>query len=492
MSPLEPPDDDLRGLLPDKVPYQSRVFVNRTLRLDQIRVVGFDMDYTLAQYGVALEHLQSRMTLERLVGVHGYPPEVGEIAYDPSFPMRGTVIDKARGHIFKMDAHKHVERVVHGTRRLPKEERHRAYRRGVIRAGHGRYALMDTLFALPEVFLYARIVELQESRAPSGRLSAAGYRKIYDDIRESIDCVHRDGSLKAIIMADLDRYVEQDPHLVATLEAFLVADKRLFLLTNSGWEYTDAVMRHLLDGRHPRRPSWRDWFEVVVVAASKPGFFSARHPFRAGPSGEVATEARFKPGVVYEGGNIRDFERMLGDGGDGVLYVGDHIYGDMLRSKKACAWRTAMIVPELEHELRMLSNARLDILARDRLEAERVALDDELAYTLRAIGRLRTGNGSTEGALHAEEARAEGIQAAIRANLVQTRGLERAIEGRFNPTWGMLLKANAEHSVFGSQVETYACVYTSRVSNFRNYTPVQYFRTPRDLLPHERFEYFGM
>jgi len=35
-------------------------------------------------------------------------------------------------------------------------------------------------------------------------------------------------------------------------------------------------------------------------------------------------------------------------------------------------------------------------------------------------------------------------------------------------------------------VEDYACVYTSRVSNFLAYSPVQYFRAPRALMPHER------
>ena len=43
-----------------------------------------------------------------------------------------------------------------------------------------------------------------------------------------------------------------------------------------------------------------------------------------------------------------------------------------------------------------------------------------------------------------------------------------------------------ENSRFGEQVEDYACVYTSRVSNFRFYSPMQYFRGPRDRMPHER------
>ena len=35
------------------------------------------------------------------------------------------------------------------------------------------------------------------------------------------------------------------------------------------------------------------------------------------------------------------------------------------------------------------------------------------------------------------------------------------------------------------QVEDYACVYTSRVSNFLAYSPLRHFRTPRAQMPHE-------
>ena len=38
-----------------------------------------------------------------------------------------------------------------------------------------------------------------------------------------------------------------------------------------------------------------------------------------------------------------------------VLYVGDHIYGDILRSKKTLGWRTMLVVPELATELGILA-----------------------------------------------------------------------------------------------------------------------------------------
>ncbi|MGH7327424.1 MAG: 5'-nucleotidase domain-containing protein, partial [Polyangiaceae bacterium] len=53
------------------------------------------------------------------------------------------------------------------------------------------------------------------------------------------------------------------------------------------------------------------------------------------------------------------------------------------------------------------------------------------------------------------------------------------------PFWGSLLKEANEESIFGSQVEEYASVYTSRVSNFLAYSPQQFFRSPRDVMPHE-------
>jgi len=77
----------------------------------------------------------------------------------------------------------------------------------------------------------------------------------------------------------------------------------------------------------------------------------------------------------------------------------------------------------------------------------------------------------------------------VRARLRMVDGelaaIERRIDQRFHPFWGSLLKEENEESSFGSQVEEYACLYTSRVSNFLAYSPQQYFRSPRDEMAHE-------
>jgi len=45
---------------------------------------------------------------------------------------------------------------------------------------------------------------------------------------------------------------------------------------------------------------------------------------------------------------------MLGlSSGDKLLYVGDHIFADVVRSKRSLGWRTCLIIPELTFELTM-------------------------------------------------------------------------------------------------------------------------------------------
>ncbi|EPB73266.1 hypothetical protein ANCCEY_07636 [Ancylostoma ceylanicum] len=46
----------------------------------------------------------------------------------------------------------------------------------------------------------------------------------------------------------------------------------------------------------------------------------------------------------------------MGLAGKDILYVGDHIFGDVLKSKKVGGWRTLLIVPELDNEMKIWSS----------------------------------------------------------------------------------------------------------------------------------------
>ncbi|MCB9728219.1 MAG: HAD-IG family 5'-nucleotidase [Deltaproteobacteria bacterium] len=458
----------IAALVEQRVPYPRRVFCNRNLRLDRIRFIGFDMDYTLARYTEQMEHLQSELVLERMVDHYGYDRSILAATYDPRFAIRGLTVDKLHGNVFKMNAHRFIGRVWHGAAPLDPETRKSLYTNRKVSPRDDRYVMVDTLFSLPEISLYCQLVAAFDAK-PDG-ISKPTYARLWDDLRSAMDSLHRDGTLKAVIRADLARFIEPDPELAETLHRFRSAGKKLFILTNSEPDYTEAVMSFLLDGRYPGYARWRDYFEFVLTSGRKPTFFSTEDPF-LDVSDELVIGSDpstvFRRGGLYAGGNLFDLTRLTGMIGDDVLYVGDHIYGDILRSKMHTHWRTAMVVQEMERELTQVLEHR-DAL--DRLygfEERRFQLDLEL--TAKAL------DGERDSALR-NEARNLGREIAR---------LSQEISDAFNPTWGMLFRDRAELSAFGAQSEDYACVYTSRVSNFRLYSPQWYFRSPRDRMAHE-------
>ncbi len=108
---------------------------------------------------------------------------------------------------------------------------------------------------------------------------------------------------------------------------------------------------------------WQDLFDVVIVGACKPAFLIDDYLsiFRVNPiNGNlhnvedkeslcVNSLSKFK---TFQGGCWQDLHRMLDISfGDKILYVGDHMYADILRSKRTLGWRTCLIIPELDHEL---------------------------------------------------------------------------------------------------------------------------------------------
>jgi len=487
----------LAGVSPNpeltRIPRTRRVFVNRNLKMAGIDWVGFDMDYTLAVYNQAeMDRLSIEATRAKLLQ-RGYAEDVvGSIEYQLDFPIRGLLIDKRYGHILKMDRFKFVQRGYHGLRELSKDELRALYHQKKVRPTTARYHWIDTLYALSEATLYAGIVQAFEARGLE-----IDYARLFADIRESIDEAHRDGTILDEVMGNLPRYIDRDPQLAQTLHKLRSAGKKLFLLTNSRWPYTEKMMTYLLGGAMAEYPSFRHYFDLIMVAAQKPAFFQERRPLLERVGTEVVQAvAPLERGRIYEGGNLVDLERFLDVTGDRILYVGDHIYGDILRSKKESAWRTAMIIQEMEAEVLAHESCREEHQKSAELEGRREELEDQLRYHQQRFKDVtrrmedageKGGNGSSP--FEAERSRikraVERIRGHLRAVDAEASRIEREIARRFHPYWGSLLKEASETSSFGDQVEEYACIYTSRVSNLLAYSPLQYFRSPRDQMPHE-------
>ena len=61
-------------------------------------------------------------------------------------------------------------------------------------------------------------------------------------------------------------------------------------------------------------------------------------------------------GNVYSGGSLDAVTKLFNAKGKDIMYIGDHIFGDILKSKKENGWRTFLVIPELSQELHIWSD----------------------------------------------------------------------------------------------------------------------------------------
>ncbi|MFU8803359.1 MAG: HAD-IG family 5'-nucleotidase [Bradymonadaceae bacterium] len=466
------------------IPLARGIFCNRTLNLRSIKAIGYDMDYTLVHYhvdaweGRAYEHIKLRLLAA------GWP--VDDLEFDPNWVTRGLVIDLKLGNVVKANRFGYIWRAAHGMDILGYSHMRKSYSRTLVDLAEPRWIFLNTFFSISAGCMYAQLVE----RLDQGLLpEVLGYSDLYWRVQEVLDAAHIEGQLKAEIMSNPEKYIELDPEMPLTLLDQREAGKKILLITNSEWEYTHFMMNYTVDPYLPKGMSWRELFDLVVVSARKPNFFSG-----ASPIFEVVNdEGYLKPWIgpleenhIYLGGNASAIEECLGASGDEILYVGDHVFADVNVTKSVLRWRTALVMREIEDELQAIEMVRGNQVAIRELMVEKVRLEDEFS-----IARLQKQRSKKAYGPSPERTVEECDEAMVNlrtrlveidnqlAPLVMTDGTD------FNATWGYLMRTGNDKSNLTRQVERYADIYMSRVSNLLRYTPFMFFRAPRGTLPHD-------
>uniref|UniRef100_A0A668ARB7 5'-nucleotidase, cytosolic II, like 1 n=1 Tax=Myripristis murdjan TaxID=586833 RepID=A0A668ARB7_9TELE len=445
-----------------------RVFVNRSLTLENIKCYGFDMDYTLAMYkSPDYEGLGFELLRDRLVSI-GYPHELLRYTYDPSFPTRGLVFDTKYGNLLKVDSNGNILLSSHGFTFLKREEIQDYYpNRFIQRDDTDRFYILNTLFNLSETYIYACLVDLftrcsRYTNLPKGYQHGdlfMSFRSMFQDVRDAMDYIHNTGSLKERTIKNLEKYVVKDPNLPVLLRRLKEVAK-VFLATNSDYIFTEAIMQYLLESGSG--PKWRSFFDLVVVDTRKPLFFAEGTVLR-----QVDTDTGklrigtytgdLQHGTVYSGGSSDIVCDLLDVRGKDILYIGDHIFGDILKSKKRQGWKTFLVVPELSKELQVWKE-------KSHLFEELKRLDVFLMMHLSC--------------------------SATCVCFVDMRGVLQVVTYRMDMAYGQmgsLLRSGARQTLFASQLMRYADLYSSTCVNLMHY-PLNYlFMAPPVLvsrLPH--------
>uniref|UniRef100_A0A5K3EGC8 Cytosolic purine 5'-nucleotidase n=2 Tax=Mesocestoides corti TaxID=53468 RepID=A0A5K3EGC8_MESCO len=452
---------------------KNRIFANRSLRLDKIRYYGFDMDYTLATYkSPQYEDLAFQILRDRLVDT-GYPQELKQFKYEPSFPVRGLWFDLEYGTLLKIDQFGNILLCLLGFNVVPTEKANEMYPNMFLKFDKDRIHVMSTLFDLPELYLLACIIHfmhdnddyVKESRGVMYQSLYISYKSILQDVEEAMKWMH-EGELKKKTMENIDMYIEQNPKLLVLLDKLRTDRTKVFLLTNSDYVYSNAVMTYIcnLPDKEGNVRHWTTYFDYIVVDAKKPVFFQEGTLMRAVDvntgrykMGQIA--GPLEKGKIYAGGNCATFTQLIRAKGKDVLYIGDHIFGDILKSKRQVGWKTFLVVPELLNEIYVWKkkNALFDRLTE---------LDNEVAEKYKHMN----------------------IVSEARPDVSKLQREIRKIASEMNESYGLLgslFRHGSRLTTFSSQTMQFADIYSHSCFNLIYYPLCYMFRAHPMLMPHE-------
>ncbi len=453
------------------------IYVNRTLNMKQIAAIGFDMDYTLVRYdSEAFEEMTYKEIQRKLLEIKKYPAVVGQLKFKMNYAIRGLVIDKPHGNVLKLSTYSKVKHAFHGLSEMDFKTQQKIYQGLVIDLNDSeRFSIVDTTFSIAYCVLYMQIVDMKDKQP---ELELPDYRTIELDILEALDTSHRDGSLKNQVKKNVKKFIVQDAEIVASLERFKKHGKKLWVITNSDFEYSKLLLDYSITPFLKEHKSWSELFNLVVTAAQKPRFFTDKMPLlQIDPSTGLMRNHHGKiEDGIYQGGNAQTIQKNAGLSGEQILYLGDHIYGDVLQIKKTCNWRTALVIDELIEEINALEKSSELTAEINVLMAEKVVLEQRLDDLFDK--EIEKGKKPDKEKVKMHFEKIEKVDKKIGK-------LIRAHSQHFNPYWGETMRAGVEPSRLAGQIEKYACIYMAKISDFADYSPRTYYRPRKKTLPHE-------
>uniref|UniRef100_A0A1B6MMD8 5'-nucleotidase domain-containing protein 3 n=1 Tax=Graphocephala atropunctata TaxID=36148 RepID=A0A1B6MMD8_9HEMI len=476
-----PTGDPLDAYVKTKQKYESKklppnvnprgVFACNELDLDEVKVYGFDYDYTLAVYRPSMDFLLYNLGRDTLISKFKYPSAIGELEYTPGFAIRGLHYDIEKGLLMKIDSFLQIQlgTVYRGLSPVTDDEVLRLYKNKIIPLAyvetHGKNAQYFTskmvqladMFSVPEMALLCNIAEYFERNGIDYHPEI-----LFRDVKSSVGSSHP--VMHKILQQDVSKYIEKNSELVYFFQRLVDAGKKLFLVTNSPYKFVNKGMSWMLGD------DWENYFDVIIVQARKPLFFTDEsRPLRVYDKEndtylwDRVTE--LKKGTIYFEGTISQLKDMTGWYGSEVLYFGDHPYSDLADVTLEHGWRTGAIINELVHEIE--------------------TLNDE--HFKRTCNWLQMLTQLIEDWQDSEDPQA--IEA-IHQWTEERDKLRQSMKCVFNQQFGSVFRTYHNPTYFSRRLFRFADIYTSHITNLLQYSVKHTFYPRRGVMPHEYISHF--
>ncbi|EDW74236.1 uncharacterized protein Dwil_GK21823 [Drosophila willistoni] len=448
------------------------VFACNELDLSEVVVYGFDYDYTLACYKPILEDLLYNLAREMLVKRFHYPEAILELEYEPNFAVRGLHYDVEKGLLVKLDSFLQLQlgSVYRGRTKVEADEVLHLYHNRLLPIAYvegpnnsyrhntnSKMVQLADLFSVPEMCLLCNVIEYFERNRIDYNPEI-----VFHDTRTAMGSCHP--IMHGRVMHDTEKYIERNPKLVKYLEKLQQAGKNLFLVTNSPFSFVNCGMSWLVG------PHWRDFFDVVIVQARKPKFFTDEsRPIRLF---DEKTQShlwdrvfKLEKGKIYYEGSVRQLQELKGWRGHSVLYFGDHPYSDLADVTLKHSWRTGAIISELAHEIKTLNREDFKMSAN----------------WLQMLTQLIEETQDNE---------SDGAQICLSRWMEERDQLRNKTKNVFNEQFGSVFRTYHNPTYFSRRLFRFADIYTSDITNLLKFSTSHTFYPRRGVMPHEYASHF--
>ncbi|XP_046476124.1 5'-nucleotidase domain-containing protein 3 isoform X1 [Neodiprion pinetum] len=448
------------------------VFACNELDLEEVQVYGFDYDYTLACYKPSMDYLLYNLGRDMLIQKYKYPEEIGKLEYPEGFAVRGLHYDIEKGLLLKLDSFLQIQlgTVYRGLQRVPDEEVLRLYKNRIIPIAYveapnkhtqdprsTKMVQLADLFSVPEMGLLCNVAEYFVKNHIDYHPEI-----LFRDVKNSVQSCHP--IMHQTVVKNVGDFLEKNKDMRKFFDRLKSIKKKMFLVTNSPFPFVNVGMKFLLG------EDWKDYFDVVIVQARKPRFFTDEtRPLRIYDEKKHTLlwdrVTKLEKGTIYLEGTVKQLQDMTGWRGHQVLYFGDHPYSDLADVTLEHGWRTGAIITELTHEIDNLNDPEFKKNA-NWLQMLTALIEDHQDY--------------------------EGKEAKVQLNewMRERDNLRNDIKRVFNQQFGSVFRTYHNPTYFSRRLFRFADIYMSNITNLLNYSTTHTFYPRRGVMPHEYTNYF--
>lgn len=298
-------------------------------------VICVDLDFSLIRYRQpAFTELQY-LSMARGMVQMGYSEQLLEREWMDQaleFTQNGLVADLKRGNVMSLGKDGQVRNCYYGFKRINEEEVHEMYGNppffpiGSSYKVSSHYWIFLTHFATAESAIYQAcahslslgLTPLKSISTLEADLYLCACQRFYKT------CPY---SFIPELYQHPEIYIEKEGELVEVIRQL---GRPVVIVTNSHEEHVNTLCEYALG------QGWRGLFDLVVLAAGKPGYF------------EEGSEGSYTESGMMVGGSYRDLEARYP--GKTFTYIGDHFVNDVSAPHKALNWPAVALLPELETE----------------------------------------------------------------------------------------------------------------------------------------------